>query len=37
MKKIIVPLICLLTIVITAIYHEKLVDFATKFFTNKQE
>ena len=36
MKKIIVPIICLILIFLTAVYHSKLVNFATKFFTNKQ-
>ena len=37
MKKFIVPFICLLFIVGTAVYNDKIVKFATDFFTNKQE
>ena len=37
MKKFIVPFLSLLAIVIVAIYHEKFVNFATDFFTDKQE
>ncbi|MBO4601087.1 MAG: hypothetical protein J5634_02505 [Bacilli bacterium] len=36
MKKFIVPFLCLFIIVLVAINHTKLVDFATKVFTNKQ-
>lgn len=37
MKKFIIPIICLLTIIIVAIYHNKLVNYATNFFTNNQD
>lgn len=37
MKKYIVPSLCLLLIILTAIKYDELVNFATNFFTNKQE
>ena len=37
MKKFIIPLFCLLLIVLTAVYHEKIVAYTTNFFENKEE
>lgn len=37
MKKMIVPLICFASILAVAFNHEKIVTFATNFFTNKQD
>ena len=37
MKKAIVPLISLAAIILVAIKHSEIVDFATDFFTNKQD
>ena len=37
MKKFIVPIICLITIIVFAFYNNKLVTYATNFFTNKQD
>ena len=37
MKKFIIPFVCLLAIVLTAIYHNKIVTYTTNFFTNKEQ
>lgn len=37
MKRFVVPFICMLFIVITALYYDKLVNFATDFFTDKKD
>ena len=37
MKKLLVPCLCLISVILVYIYKDKLVNFTTDFFTNKQD